>query len=223
MSEVARLNRELTRLDEALRSGTLDREQFRAHRRKLLLDFEERQTTTTPGAQPSAESTPLDLPPPAQPERAVPLPSPSRETPPESPPRKGSMGKIVLFIVALLVVGLGAWWMFGRSAGLGEPPSADSAPPPAAQSATELPQDVASALMQTAWRQEDLAEFLQRWQRLPPEAVRAASDDARIWLLRGETDQRLRDAREAASIANTPESQQLVQQLEQVQAVIRAN
>lgn len=229
MSGVDRLNRELARLDAALRTGTIDREQFRAHRRKLLLDFEERQTTTMPGANeaPAIPAVPVVSPPPAVVEPAVSVPP--REPPPAPAARSGGRKIAVLLITlgAFVALGVMAWWMMqprvpvdgsataARTA-VGAPPAASAAP-----GAMELPQNLAAALMQTEWTDTDVADFLQRWNRLPPDVVRAALEDPRIWLLRGETDQRLRQAREAESIDRSVESQTRVQQLEQLQSAIR--
>lgn len=221
MSGVARLNQELTRLDGALRSGTMDRDQFRAQRRKLLLDFEERQITTAPGAQTQSEVAPPPTPPAATAQSAAALPSPE---PPPSHPRKGTAtGKIAVIFLLVAALAFAAWWVIVSGALNGQADSVVAAPSPAATTTADLPQDVANALMQTAWTSTDLTEFLRRWSQLAPEALSAARDDPRIWLLRGETDRRLRDAREAASIANTPESDQLAAQLEQVQSAIREN
>lgn len=211
MVDLAKINRELSRLDSALRSGQLDLAQFRAERRRILLDFDERASTTQPGATHGSEITQVD----------PPSPLPVSEPPPfpVEPRRAGlPMGMLGVGFAALIVIGLGAWWFFMR------PPSA---PPPASMPAAgtavgELPQDVAGWLTQSNWTDADLGEFLQRWQRLPPETVRAAADDPRIWLLRGQTEQRLRDARESESVSPSDAAQARTRQLEQIQAAIRA-
>lgn len=231
MSEVARLNRELMRLDGALRSGSVDREQYRAQRRRLLLDFEERQITTAPGADAAGElSEPVTVPGPAaaalpSTPRPAPSPAPTAAMPASSADggasRGAALGKIVIALIVIALLGLAAWWMLGP--GASEPAASTSIPvaAPSTPASGDLPQDVATRLTLSAWTSFDLADFQSRWSQLAPDAVRAASDDPRIWLLRGETDRRLREAREAASIANTPESQQRVELLEQVQAAIR--
>lgn len=227
MTSANEVNRELTRLDAELRSGAIDRAGFRAVRRKLLLDFEERQTTTTPGALTGQEVTILDAP------EELPLPALA----PSAQPARGKNGNaddatrrpsaIVLGISAigvLVVLAITAWWMFFRPASHSTPPNpmatAASAATPVAEA--ESPLAVASDLLSTEWTDGDVATFLQRWTQLPPAAIDAVSEDSRIWLLRGETDRRLRDAREAESVEQSADLQARVQRLQQVQTAIRS-
>lgn len=221
MIDLAKINGEFARLDTALRGGQLDLARFRAERRKVLLDFDERASTTTPGATLGSETTRVDPPFELAP---APVASDATSTERSSPP----MGMWALGVAALFVLGLSVWWSLKDQA-----PSAEAAPvtvtavasapapAPAAPTATELPQDVANALVQSAWTNADLSSFLQRWSRLSPESVRAATDDPRIWLLRGQTGERLRDARETESVSSSQATQARTRQLEQVQAAIR--
>ncbi|TDU31188.1 hypothetical protein DFR24_0547 [Panacagrimonas perspica] len=223
MTSANEVNRELTRLDEKLRSGAIDRAGFRAVRRKLLLDFEERQTTTTPGALTGHEVTILDAP------EELPLP----EQAPLARPAAGAgnttrrPSAVVLAASAigvLVVLAIAAWWMFFRPATPSTRPNPTAAAAMAAApvAGAETPLTVASDLLSTEWTDGDVATFLQRWTQLPPAAVDAVSEDSRIWLLRGETDRRLRDAREAESVEQSVDLQARVQRLEQVQAAIRS-
>lgn len=219
MADLTRLNRELARLDGNLRSGRLDVKGFRAERRKLLLDYDERNSTTTPGAARGSEITRVDPP--------FELPAVAPSDPPGAPPASTPMGmRVVTLVAGLIVIGLGSWWFLGR------PPATNVALPAAAPVAApaesavapasaDLPQDVANALIQSSWSEADVNEFLERWNRLAPEAVRAATDDPRIWLLRGQTEQRLRDAREAESLDTSELAKARRAQLEQIQAAIR--
>jgi hypothetical protein len=222
VSGIGPLNRELGKLDTALRTGRIDRDRFRAERRRLLLEFEERQTTTTPGADASSVTIPGAITP-ATPE--VPSVSvPPRETVTPPPAAKGGRKGVIAVCLAAVVVGaLVVGWMM-RSSPATPAASATSSPttPLVANGEAELPQGVATDLMQSQWTEADLNQFLARWQRLPAESVRATGNDPKIWLLRGETDRRLRESREAESVAPSAESQKRVQQLEQVQAALRA-
>lgn len=222
MTSANEVNRELTRLDAKLRSGSIDRAGFRALRRKLLLDFEERQTTTTPGLLTGNEVTIVDTPP----ELPLSAPAPSMRPPSEpAAPRRPSALLLALSGTGILVVlGIGLWWMLGSGGGAATPrPIVVAAPANAVSDvAAETPLAVASDLLDTEWTDGDVATFLQRWSQLPPAAIAAVNEDSRIWLLRGETDRRLRDAREAESVDQSPDLQARVRRLEQVQAVIRS-
>lgn len=224
MSGVSDVNRELTRLDAELRAGGIDRSTFRSKRRKLLLDFEERQTTTTPGALTGNEVTLVDAP------IDLPFALPSVEPAPAktASTRRGSpaIGIAALAIGAIVVLALGAWWMFKPRpesvAVPSAPPSASPALGSEPMAGPETPQLVASALLDTEWTDADVADFLQRWGQLSPEAIASATEDSRIWLLRGETDRRLREAREAESVEHSAQVLVRVKQLEQLQAAIRS-
>lgn len=218
MADLARLNQEFARLDGALRSGRLDVQGFRAERRRILLDYDERTSTTTPGAAHAGEITQVDPP--------FELPRAAAPAVAEPASRAMPMGMLVIGLALLIVVGLGLWWFLGR-APQASTPSAAAAPVTAAAetfvapAGTELPQDVANTLVQSNWTEADVKEFLDRWSRLAPETVRAATDDPRIWLLRGQTEQRLRDAREAESLDASELAKARRLQLEQIQTAIR--
>lgn len=222
MTSANEVNRELMRLDAELRSGAIDRAGFRAVRRKLLLDFEERQTTTMPGVLTGNEVTILDapdeLPLPAQAPLARPAPAV------DGTQRRPSALVLVASAIGILVVlAIAAWWMFVRPASHSTRSSMAAVAPAAAPVAgAESPLAVASDLLSTEWTDGDVATFLQRWTQLPPAAIDAVSEDSRIWLLRGETDRRLRDAREVESVEQSADLQARVQRLEQVQAAIRS-
>lgn len=212
MANLATINQEFARLDSALRSGRLDVAQFRAERRRVLLDFDERTSTTLPGVTTGGETTlvdpPIELP--ASPTKSL-------SAAEEMPTTKGRLpsGLLLTAVAGLIAAAFFAWWLIGQSS---------SPKPEATQTvpiATELPQDVAAALMQTSWSAVDVDAFLRRWQRLPPATIHAARDDPRIWLLRGEADRRLRDARDAESVDPTDESKARTQKLEQILEAIR--
>jgi len=228
MTSANEVNRELTRLDAELRSGGIDRAGFRALRRKLLLDFEERQTTTTPGMLTGNEVTILDapeeLPLPAQAPPARPAPGKNGTADATTQRRPSALVLAASAIGVLVVLAIAAWWMFFRptsSSPLSNPMAA-AAPAAAPLAGAETPLAIASDLLSTEWTDGDVATFLQRWAQLPPAAVAAVGEDSRIWLLRGETDRRLRDAREAESVDQSSDLQARVQRLEQVQAAIRS-
>lgn len=212
MANLATMNQELARLDSALRSGSLDVAQFRAERRRVLLDFDERTSTTLPGVTTGGETTLVD-----PPVEMPASPTMSLSAAEVATTRQGRLpiGLILTAVAGLIAAAFAAWWLIGRSSSL-TPEAVQTIP-----ASTELPQDVAAALMQTSWSAVDVDAFLQRWQRLPPATVHAARDDPRIWLLRGEADRRLRDARDAESVDPTDESKARTQKLEQILEVIR--
>lgn len=230
MNGVDKVNRELARLDTELRAGGIDRATFRAERRRLLLDFEERETTTQPsavtpdgqaGSQAETEvdvAAPFVLPEPVD-------PAPRETSAPPASERRSPVAAIVLYAFGgVAVLALAAWW-FSR-------PTSDSpASPPATPTsagtasgtpiaASTTPQALAAALVESQWSDADIARFLDGWRQLPPDAIRVASEDSRIWLLRGETGQRLREARELESLEPSSELRARVEQLEMVQAAI---
>lgn len=230
MNSVDRVNRELARLDTELRAGGIDRASYRAQRRKLLLDFEERETTTQPGAVDSAatgtETTLVD--PPSEDPLPFVLPEPAPRAAPTDVPEPGKsrsvVGIAILAIGAVVVIALAGWW-FARSrpdvstVTLAPPPAA-GATPSAPIVGADTPQSLAASLTGSDWTDADLAEFLERWKQLPPAAIEAATEDSRIWLLRGETGRRLREARETESLEQSAESRQRVEQLEMVQNAV---
>jgi hypothetical protein len=226
MNSATEVNRELTRLDVELRAGGIDRSMFRSKRRKLLLDFEERQTTTTPGVLTGNEVTLVD--PPAEMPLHLPASTPeaasSRSTPPgTTPTRRPALGIAVLVIGILVVLALVGWWALKPKptvATTGAPAPTSVAAPPIA--GADTPQSIASALLATEWTDADVSDFLQHWRQLSPEAIKSATEDSRIWLLRGETGRRLREAREAESVEHSAELQVRVHQLEQLQETIRS-
>lgn len=226
MTTAAHVNRELMRLDAELRAGGIDRGTFRSRRRKLLLDFEERQATTTPGSLTGNETTLVD-PPGEMPLYLPPItPVPERDEPKVEERGKPAAGIAMIAIGAVVVLGLGAWWVLkptGETSALPAMPAAAAPAPGAAPIAgAESPQSVAAALLATEWTDADIAEFLRAWGGLSADSISAATEDSRIWLLRGETGRRLREAREAESVADSAELQSRVQRLEQVQAAIRS-
>lgn len=229
MSSVDKVNRELARLDTELRAGGIDRSSFRAQRRQLLLDFEERETTTQPSdATPNqasdppeaslVEPAPFVLPePPAASARGAAI-EPARE-------KKKSFGGIAMYAVAgAVVLALAAWWWTrprsDAPASLPATPAAAGTPAMAPGAGSATPQSLAAALIESQWSDEDLARFLDGWKQLSPEAIQAASEDSRIWLLRGETGRRLREAREVESLEPSAELHSRVERLELVQSAI---
>ncbi|HKY22520.1 MAG TPA: hypothetical protein VJM31_15010 [Vicinamibacterales bacterium] len=229
MNSVDRVNRELARLDCELRAGGIDRASFRAQRRQLLLDFEERETTTQPaaGMVPGSGNETTLVDPPNEPEPFV-FPEPAAAAAPgqsTTPKTKRSIAGIAISAIGAVVVLAMAGWWFARPKP--ETPAVLTPPPTAAGPETsptfagaDTPQSLAAALTESAWTSADVAEFLRRWELLPPEAIAAATEDSRIWLLRGETGRRLREARETASLDESVESQARVQQLELVQKAV---
>jgi hypothetical protein len=229
---VDKVNRELARLDTELRAGGIDRATFRAQRRRLLLDFEERETTTqpstvTPGPFPEAQAetvvdadaelflpAPTDLPP-LDPAPAA--PAPKKE-------KKPVAGIVLYALGVLIVVGLAGWWISrpksDAPASLPATPTAAGTQKNAAIVGALTPQSLAAALIESQWSDEDLARFLDGWKQLPPQAIHAASEDSRIWLLRGETGRRLREAREVESLEPSAELRARIERLELVQSAI---
>ena len=230
MNSIDRVNRELSRLDTELRAGSIDRASFRDQRRKLLLDFEERETTTQPALLPTpgsgTEPTVVD-PPPEDPLPFV-LPEPAAAPQPigdPQPRKKKSLAGIALSAIgAVVVLALAGWWVARPKPDV---PGLTSAAPPAAGAATgapivgaDTPQSLAVSLNASQWSDADVGDFLERWNRLPPAAIQAAIDDSRVWSLRGETGRRLREARETESLEQSSESRARVEQLERVQKAI---
>lgn len=229
MNSVDKVNRELARLDCELRAGGIDRESFRAQRRQLLLDFEERETTTQPaaglvtgtGREPTLVDQPID---PAPFVFPAPTAEPER-TQTTAPKKTRSVAGIAISAIGVVVVLALAGWWFARPKP--EAPAVLMPPPTAAGPETTptfvgayTPQSLAAALTESEWTSADVAEFLKRWELLSPEAIAAATEDSRIWLLRGETGRRLREARETASLDQSEESRTRVQQLELVQKAV---
>lgn len=230
MNSIDRVNRELSRLDTELRAGGIDRASFRNQRRKLLLDFEERETTTQPAVIAPAgsrnETTMVD--PPAEEPAPFVLPEPAA-APPRSdvvqPKEKKSLVGIALSAIgAVVVLALAIWWFARPQSDLA---AGSSMPPPAAGSSAsapiagaDTPQSLAATLTESKWTDVDVARFLDRWKQLSPGAIQAAADDSRVWLLRGETGRRLRDAREMESLEPSNEARARIEQLENVQKAI---
>ncbi len=227
MNSVDKVNRELARLDCELRAGGIDRASFRAQRRQLLLDFEERETTTQPaaglvtgtGLEPTLVDQPIDPAP-----FAFPGPTAEPERTQATAPKKtrSVAGFAISAIGVVVVLALAGWW-FARP----KPDAPAVIMPPAAGPETTptfvgayTPQSLAAALTESAWTSADVAEFLKRWELLSPEAIAAATEDSRIWLLRGETGRRLREARETASLDESEISRTRVEQLERVQMAV---
>jgi hypothetical protein len=229
VNSVDKVNRELARLDCELRAGGIDRASFRAQRRQLLLDFEERETTTQPaeamGSGTGSETTVVD--PVNEPKPFVfPEPSAAATRGETTAPRKtrSVAGIAISAIGAVVVLAMAGWW-FARPksetpAVLTPPPTTAGAATPPTTAGAYTPQSLAAALTESEWTSADVAQFLQRWETLSPEAIAAATEDSRIWLLRGETGRRLREARETASLDESVESQTRVQQLELVQKAV---
>lgn len=228
MNSVDKVNRELARLDCELRAGGIDRASFRAQRRRLLLDFEERELTTQPAvAVPSRPETtlvdpPIEAVPFALPESA---PSPARSEPAESTEKKKSVAGIAVYAIGVILVLALAFWWFARPKS-DAPATLPSLPTAAGSKANvpiagaDTPQSLAATLIESEWSDADLTQFLQGWKQLSPEAIQAATDDSRIWLLRGETGRRLREARETESLEQSSESRARVEQLGMVQNAV---
>lgn len=229
MNSADKVNRELARLDSELRAGGIDRASFRAQRRRLLLDYEERETTTQPAAvTPSgtgmgSETTLVDPPVEVVP-FVPPEPAPAAARGDVPPSKKSAAGIVVYAIGAILVLALAGWW-FTRPksdapARLPSLATSTGATAPASIAGADTPQSLAAALTVSTWTDADVTEFLARWKQLSPEAIQAASEDSRVWLLRGETGRRLREARETESIEQSSDARARVEQLEMVQNAI---
>ncbi len=205
-------NKALTQLDIALRSGRLDLAEFRARRRQLIADFEDGACTTTPDMRISdlgdAEHT-VESDTESRPDSSADVFS-SRSRASKAPVYTG----VAVFL--LLAIALG-WLLSGGE----ESQSVHRAEAADAESSEALPLGAVNALLESQWTDHDIRQFANRWQSFPPEVLRAASDDPRIWLLRGQTKQKLRDARETESLSESEESSARVQLLEQIQDLIR--
>ncbi|MGH8516955.1 MAG: hypothetical protein ACREUE_05805 [Panacagrimonas sp.] len=211
-----------------MRAGGIDRASFRAQRRQLLLDFEERETTTQPAAglvtAAGPETTVVD--PPIDP---VPFLLPETSAHPErsetaAPNKKKSVvGIVISAIGAVVVLGLAGWW-FSRpkpdTPAVLTSPSMVGPATSAPIAGANTPQSLATALTESEWTAADVANFLAGWDQLTPESKKAANEDSRIWLLRGETDRRLREARETESLDQSVESRMRIEQLELVQSAV---
>jgi hypothetical protein len=227
VNSIDRVNRELSRLDTELRAGGIDRASFRDQRRKLLLDFEERETTTQPAAiAPSSASgmEPTLVDPPGDDPVPFVLPEPAaapQRIEESQPKKKRSLAGIALSAVgAVVVLGLAGWWFARPHPDVG---GVTSVAPPAAGApivGADTPPSLAATLAASQWSDADVGEFLDRWKRLSPAAIQGSTDDSRIWLLRGETGRRLREARETESLQQTSESRARVEQLEKLQSAI---
>lgn len=232
MNSADKVNRELARLDTELRAGAIDRATFRAERRRLLLDFEERETTTQPAAAVAAKPSEVEITvadaaiQPVSFELPEPAPTaPSTPTSAPAPKRKPSFAGIALSAVgAIVVLALAGWWVARPKANA--PATLPSLPTSAGPNASApiegavTPQSLAAALTESQWSDADVARFLQGWNQLSPEAIGSATEDSRIWLLRGETGRRLREARETESLEQSDESRARVEQLERVQSAV---
>ena len=231
-----KVNRELARLDTELRAGGIDRATFRAQRRRLLLDFEERATTTQPAAVTAPRSEPAarteitlvddpgditafvrPTPPAAQPA------APERRDP--EPAAKKSVAGIAIYVAgAIAVLSLAGWWFTRPNsdapATLPSVPTSAGASTPSAITGAQTPQSIAATLTESQWTDTDVANFLAHWNQLSPEAIQSATEDSRIWLLRGETGRRLREARETESLEQSSENRERVEQLELVQRAV---
>lgn len=210
MGNLERTNRELARLDSELRAQRVDRAGFRARRRQLLLDFDERESTTTPGTAAAGDSTQADA-------------APVTGTVEAAQASKGgakTVGMLVTAVAAFAVLVVAGLWFFGDRGGRLPAQPAPVAEP--AGTGLAWPQGVADALMKSAWSESDVSEFLDRWARLSPESIHAAGEDPLIWLLRGEVEQRLRAARDSESVDPTPEAQARSEQLQRLHDAIRA-
>lgn len=205
MAGVEQVNHVLKRLDGALRSKRIDLADYRRRRRQLLKDFEDGSSATTPDA------VIRDL----NEDDTVERPRAGGETvTPASEPGRGAGLAIAATIVGLVLLLAGWWLMFGRT----EQP----APSPIATVGTSsLPVDAANQLLASNWTAEDMTAFLDEWARFSPESITAASDDPRIWLLRGEVERRLRSARDTQSLGDSAELAARIQSFEQIQATIR--
>lgn len=213
MSAADKANRELARLDAERVRRTIDVATFRAERRRVLLDYEERQSETTPStAAPRNSSAASDSRMVRQPDAAV---NADRSA-------KRRTGLILAFGVVIVLVIAGAMWSRTPK---GEPQGPVEAPVQAEPA--NLPQEAATKLIDSEWSAADIDEFLRRWNQFSPQLIQSTTDDSRIWLLRGETETRLRNARDALSLgtageAESSEASERIRQLEAVQKVIRA-
>ncbi|MGQ0697742.1 MAG: hypothetical protein ACT4PZ_05805 [Panacagrimonas sp.] len=217
MNRAGQVNRELARLDSDLRRRRIDLAAFRAQRRRLLLDFEEHSTTTARGASARMPES-VRAPEPDAPTR----PFPRRESPAApgiEDTKPSTQGRSTLVAAVIVAAALVTTWLWLGAAPDDKPQEAPLVPQAAS---VDLPQDAASALIDSDWSEGDIADFLRRWRKLPPEAIRAAADDPRVWLLRGETETQLRNARDAQSLDQSAGSESRIRQLETLQRVIRA-
>lgn len=221
MKGVEELGRKLHELDHLVRAGKLSREDYRKVRRKAIAELEDTHAETIPAARsapPAASDETIE-------QRTVPTP-PVKPSPAEPEPEGGGKNKlawVLLAIVAVAAVVAAAVFLPRSKEPAGASPPAGGAPAQApAPSGPDLPQTLAAQIMKSEWTDADLSDFLARWNAIAPEARRAARDDAGIWLLRGETDRRLREAIDAAALDSTPEAQSRIDRLTALQSAIRA-
>jgi hypothetical protein len=225
VTPVAELDRKLHELDVRLRAGTLSRADYRKVRRKAIVALEDPHVTIPHGLDPSQDETienttptrPLPPDPPTLP--GVPIPAPT-----------ASNGKIVwIFAVIGALVALAVAVLLLIGSGKSPPSPAplagirDAGAPAAGTPASgpALPQTVVERFTKSEWTDADIAAFLSTWNGIPPESRRAARDDQGLWLLRGETDRRLRAAVDAAALDPTPEAQSRIDRLTALQTALR--
>ncbi len=211
MPGVSAVNRALTRLDGALRSQKISLDEFRSRRARLIQDFEDGSSVTEP------EALVEDLVDPDITAEVPTRPSPASEVPADVQSRQKNLGVIaaavIVGIIALLSIG---WLMLGRN----EPPAAEQTGP--ADSAQSLPLEAVNQLLDSHWAPADIEQFLVRWSQFEPAAVNAVRDDPRLWLLRGEIENQLREARDAQSLGEDPELNDRIALIDRLQDAVRS-
>lgn len=214
MGRMDSINRKLRELDLELAEHRIDRARYRYLRRELLSGFEAHAADSLPEHTTRPQSTGATA---------------SNDPPASSEPDTGRESSVIvgsalrptrLLGIAggvLLVVGAitAAWWALA--------PKTDQSPTGIATlpGGKPMPQELASTLMQSDWTADDLSRFEAGWKVIPDVSIRAANEDPRLWLLRQEIEQRLRDAREAVALQDSERNVERVRQLEQIQDLIR--
>lgn len=208
MSDSKGINRALAKLDFALRTQRIDRADFRSRRRQLLEDFEDSSCVTTPEMR-LGELSSLD------PELMT--KTPKSDSYVNRATTSTPVAPLIAGVAAVGLIAVALWWFFsGRQENLPTDGLAS-----VEHAMTAAPLEAANHLLDSDWSEPELRAFLQRWNTFADEALRAANDDSRLWLLRGETDRRLRAARDTQMLNASNATQARIELLEQVQTAIR--
>lgn len=211
MSGIDAINRALTQLDAALRGEKITLQEFRDGRRRLIEDYENGSCTTEPDAL-VKELIDQDI--------TTENPSASGHDPSDHSPvnvaaHHSNPGVLLGLAIVVLIGMIGIGWLF-----LGDDNSQDNPAQLSGQSPQPLPLAAVNELIDSAWTEQDIEHFLERWKTFDPAAIKAASDDPRLWLLRGEIENRQREARDAKSLGESDEIDARLELIEQLQAAI---
>lgn len=213
MKDLKALNEALTRIDSQYRHGRIDRIEFRRLRREILLGG------PPPDSPTRTQSRLLDADPSVPTDVTLDRSALNDKNSPGQPgTEKAGKGKkrflgiaTTVAMVALLAAG-GVVFLQTESDRAATPATtAEAGPSPTAALQAEL---VIANLLNSDWSDDDLNRFLESWSSLPKLSITAAKGKQRIWTLRSQVEQRLREANDAASIDPSEEATRRVNLLE---------